>query len=652
MRARWIAALGALTAIVSGCSATSAPEIGSGESAQTTATSVCSADRWCWSGPQPTGNYLHGVRRLPDGKLVMFGSADTLLTSSDSGETWTGTTGVGWHRIEDLWSDMTSGTAIAVGSRGAILRYANGAWSSVDSGIQSDLHAVFGLSANDLWVASDSGLHHWDGNTWTKQLDGSLTGVWASSAQDIWVSAHSQVMHFDGSSWKELEVQTIDDSSADISGVWGTGRGNVWFSATRGLSGIYRYDTERNFIRAEIQRPAEAWSLTSIHGTGPDDIWAVGTYQAWHYDGSKWTLVATDQSPVPGLDQSYYAGSNFVHALAPDDVWVTGAHGFLSHWDGRAWRQSEGEPKRLGDMIGAASDGLILAGGRKQSLWVFSKYVGGFFDGARWQFEDNPVPNKWGGGTVAAFALAHDRFRVDRIDSQGPWQLSQHSDATGTWTSRGDAGGHVQAIWASAPDDVWLLGKDGITHFDGRTFTRDIVVGKGSEWGDGTHLFGSSNDHIWALNGGALYEWDGRAWTSLTFEPPAGVDLRELQCNESIWTDAPGHGFIGCWGALVEVSNGRGILHDLEGHQAITSIVGTARDLVAVGGSEYQVVHGLEMDVEQAYGAAYHYDGSRWTEEKSGLGVPFYGAHRDAETGETWAVSNAGILRRADTAAR
>ncbi|HET7844466.1 MAG TPA: hypothetical protein VFL14_09965, partial [Xanthomonadales bacterium] len=106
---------------------------------------------------------------------------------------------------------------------------------------------------------------------------------------------------------------------------------------------------------------AEQGRLESIKAFGPDEMWAVGSYDrttngsttshslALHYTNGAWTIVPTPSpTECAGCTQVFLTA---VEGLAPDDVWATGykrmraQDGFLGgqvfviHYDGKSWQE-------------------------------------------------------------------------------------------------------------------------------------------------------------------------------------------------------------------------------------------------------------------------------------------------------------------------
>jgi hypothetical protein len=102
--------------------------------------------------------------------------------------------------------------------------------------------------------------------------------------------------------------------------------------------------------------------LTSVSGTSPADVWAVGSVFVGgvvgldaaadhetvilHWDGQRWQLVPSpDPATGPG---GFLNDIRAVTAVSPDNAWAVGDytpgtatpyHNMLLHWDGQSWTQ-------------------------------------------------------------------------------------------------------------------------------------------------------------------------------------------------------------------------------------------------------------------------------------------------------------------------
>jgi hypothetical protein len=87
--------------------------------------------------------------------------------------------------------------------------------------------------------------------------------------------------------------------------------------------------------------------LFGVVARGPDDVWAVGSYNYYgslktltlHWNGSAWSIVP---SPSPGQSNELHA----VTAVSTSDIWAVGDRDmlrpqdpFVIHWDGLRWSE-------------------------------------------------------------------------------------------------------------------------------------------------------------------------------------------------------------------------------------------------------------------------------------------------------------------------
>ncbi len=247
--------------------------------------------------------------------------------------------------------------------------------------------------------------------------------------------------------------------------------------------------------------PAKDVMVNGLDGSGPRDVWAVGS-GIFHFDGERWF----DATP-PDL-KGYGTALNAVAVVARDDVWAVGVNGRLAHFDGTTWRAEQLVAARVShDPHIRGHFDLIDVEAWPGEVWVTTAakdYLR--FDGKAWSKVPVPlgrsVQQLWGsspkdvwlpGGRVA-------RFDGTRWDDSVVLPVS------------------LREVHGSAPNDVWLVGWEGghkddvgaTFHFDGRGFTRKGLP-------DGTTL-------LWAVHSAGPREayavgragwavaWDGTRW--------------------------------------------------------------------------------------------------------------------------------------------
>ncbi len=115
-------------------------------------------------------------------------------------------------------------------------RGASPEWTEYDSQSFTQLNAVWGSGANDVWAVGDAGVvRRWTGATpkrWqvvSVPTDHDLTGVWGSGPNDIWVvGEHGTILHFDGASWTQPVAAFQPGVEPHLRGIWGSGPNDVW----------------------------------------------------------------------------------------------------------------------------------------------------------------------------------------------------------------------------------------------------------------------------------------------------------------------------------------------------------------------------------------------------------------------------------------
>jgi len=155
-------------------------------------------------------------------------------------------------------------------------------------------------------------IEKWNGVRFIRQtnlteLPGRLDSVSFSSPSNGWAVGGTNAYHFDGSTWTNMQlpsgvadVYTISDSEA-----WGAG---TVTSGIYSVPAILHYTTTNGWVKDTTfpfyppdpnNKYGANYSIKSIDGNGPNDIWVSGslssTYLLYqgvpftaHYDGTKW----------------------------------------------------------------------------------------------------------------------------------------------------------------------------------------------------------------------------------------------------------------------------------------------------------------------------------------------------------------------------
>ena len=162
------------------------------------------------------------------------------------------------------------------------------------------------------------------------------------------------VEHRNATAWSRVTVPVPAGQQATLSGVDDLGPADAWAVGTSFGGGGRTLIEHWNGTRWSIvpspnpaAAPGDADLLTSISGTGPNDLWAAGwdnnsaantiSLLFEHWNGTTWTAAA---SPTP-LRSAQFA--NGITAISPDNVWAVGfdetlnSKNLAAHWNGTAW---------------------------------------------------------------------------------------------------------------------------------------------------------------------------------------------------------------------------------------------------------------------------------------------------------------------------
>jgi hypothetical protein len=223
------------------------------------------------------------------------------------------------------------------------------------------VHAIAGRSATDVWVAGALGmLAHFDGTSWSRSVSGTRETMRA-----LWLRAHDEIAFgrpevpytrgievadaagtSDGGWSLQSEVtisMTYWNSSKTFKSAWAP-EGAEWlwlateanyeYQATSGLWRFRRSASGTFEIGIGISWAECGYfgcrSFTKIHGSSPDDLWAVGPAgMAVHITGAQGDApVAT---PLNSRTTNALRG---VWAASPTDVWAVGAMGTIRRYTG------------------------------------------------------------------------------------------------------------------------------------------------------------------------------------------------------------------------------------------------------------------------------------------------------------------------------
>ncbi len=267
----------------------------------------------------------------------------------------------GWSQIHDgpaittparVWAFAPDNVWVLDGSP-TVQRFDGSTWTALQTPAMSGLGCIFALSATDVWLCDDTEVLHYNGTTFTPSdvmtptgLSG-LDAIWADTSSDVFVvGSDAVVAHYDGVKWTRTAV-----GSSSYSSIWGSGPKDIYVLGTFELA---HFDgTKWSKVALDNVGDGQVW------GTSATDVWAmVGTTQVSHFDGMRWSTT----------DLSIVGEPAAVWGATSDDVWASGSAGSIAHWDGKGWKevmhQHVGAPylQQLPSVHGSGPDDIWAVG--------------------------------------------------------------------------------------------------------------------------------------------------------------------------------------------------------------------------------------------------------------------------------------------------
>jgi hypothetical protein len=375
--------------------------------------------------------------------------------------------GVAALAANDVWAVGRTGTPFVTRTRPLIEHYNGTSWKIVKApqlAGDTDLSAVLGFAANDVWAAGISTppgsprhalMLHWNGSRWSVAhlppdpgVNNYLFALGASGPRDLWTvganfhgAGEPTTIHWDGHAWTRVPATTSIPSAAFYS-VAATARSDAWAGGT---GGVYQND-----------------KAIMAHWTGT--VWSYARFpQLGKGFGNK------GQGPVNQVDG--LAGSS------PGDVWAAGEymswpkpyhHGplteFMAHWDGTSWQAWPGRANRLSHQVIALANGPVWSVGEQDSRGGFHSAIDRVCPVAVNGQVFTPEHSSLALGEIAAWKIVNTKAPVSIRDTTGlirsgfidpGGSFTYGFNASGTYRIRASEGGGSTATSpAAAPATI------------------------------------------------------------------------------------------------------------------------------------------------------------------------------------------------------
>jgi hypothetical protein len=285
--------------------------------------------------------------------------------------------------------------------------------------------------------------------------------------------------------------------------------------------------------------------LNGISAAAPNDIWAVGYYNAGHdqtliehWNGSQWSIVSSPN--IHGTSNRL----NAVTALSSTDVWAVGYSGIIStqtlieHWDGTSWSiiSSPNIGTQINYLNGVAgdADSDIYAVGESENHGTGATYQSLImhYDGNTWSVVQSPNQSNGSnwlqsisliGGTTSFLAVGY-------YENGGFANTLIEQWAGSNWNivSSPNGGSYNSLLYGvSAPDasNAWAIGnyyssnaavQTLIEHFDGTSWSIVASPNGGTYENDLFAIAAYNDNSVWAV---------GDNWTAQVGNPQALIEF-------------------------------------------------------------------------------------------------------------------------------
>jgi len=461
-------------------------------------------DSLLWS-PSPSGTdyRLHGIWADPAGGALAVGGNGLVLIHD--GNAWTPDSLGALLTFTDVWGTSMQNVYavgheldVALGTySGVAYRYDGSGWNEVFFLMGSGRTvAVWGAGPSEIYMMTAAGVLLTYGGTPATGAHGvgNGAGIWGRSPTDIVL-----VGNLGGTGYLSRGFSTTWEpawlhEAYNPSGVWGDASGDIHVVDRWGS--VFRFDGS---AWETLRGGAPTQDLYAVHGSGPDDVYAVGDQSViQHYDGVGWKIFET---PPPTFYPLYS-----VFAFSSDDVMFGGAWGDVFHWQGGSWTTIPnpliGSWASVAALWGSSSSDVYACMGGQSQVYRYN--------GSAWSrlSSDYLCADVWGSG-------ANNVYFADVYENV----LHYDGDSLRTVL---DTGEHMYGVSGNGPNNVWAVGSSGtVVHYDGSGW--ESVGGPSgrlhSVYVSAEGVVYTCNDNN-AYDGTAIFWYDGGVWTPIDTPPP------------------------------------------------------------------------------------------------------------------------------------
>lgn len=236
--------------------------------------------------------------------------------------------------------------------------------------------------------------------------------------------------------------------------------------------------------------------------------------------------------PCPGADAAspwiavpapVDTGLGAIWGASARDVWAVGASGAILHFDGAAWSDASPVSPRI------AADLLAIRGLSPRNVWAVGRDgLAAHFDGDVWSIVPTDSQEPW----IGVWPFAPDDVWIAGAAGIRRWNGAAFAEL--------GPKAAVTALWASGPNNVYLVTNKEIIHFDGREFSVQTIRSSDQL----NAVWGTDPEHVWTIGfsttrrpGFGAVDKDGH-WTFEAAPPRAFYFALWSNDSRELWAGA------------------------------------------------------------------------------------------------------------------
>ncbi|MDF2691980.1 MAG: Type fimbrial biosis protein PilY1 [Labilithrix sp.] len=326
---------------------------------------------------------------------------------------------------------------------------------------------------------------------------------------------------FDASACPPVDCAEVDFCSTTfpvsrlvaLNAIWGSGPSDVWAVGSRGT--ILHCGDGATFAPVQAAALSATDVFVAVWGTSSTDVWVLGATTPARSDGFH-PGGGTTFTPMPGsswTEAKATTGRLWAGRSIGDAVWIAGEASMRFGASASLWSLDSSTPEWKSVSACMEAQPCVPAlralwAADANTLWAVGRSGQAFFfdaasvtDGgaALWLPQNSntrdDLEGMWGSSANDVWAVGRNGVIRHAAKNEAVWSVA----SSGTTDD-------LHAVWGAAPNDVWAVGDHGVVvHFDGTSWSRATIgIPNGDVPPNLFAIWGSGPDDVWIAGEGIL----------------------------------------------------------------------------------------------------------------------------------------------------